>query len=106
MDIWDKFLGATAPSIVGVTRPLITGTILDDPIERARLMKLPPDEQTLMLKQALDAAPEYREQLAQASAAWGTWKQMWVVKSVRQALGQQTTKEEMQALIEAFRRLP
>ena len=101
---WDKFIAAIR-LVTGRSR-LVTGTILDDTAERARLMRLPPEEQVKILEQALQAAPEYRSQLAEASAAWGTWKQHFVVKQMRQALGPATTKEEIQTLIEAFRRLP
>jgi hypothetical protein len=109
MSIWEELLCMVGlgppPGMAGMTPRISTGTILDDPSERARLMRMTPEQQTAMLEQALQAAPEYRAQLAEASAAWGTWKQHWVVKNMRQALGPTTTKEEIQALIDAYRRL-
>ena len=101
---WDSFISAVR--LVTGRPHLVTGTILDDTAERARLMRLPPADQVKILEQALQAAPEYRSQLADASAAWGTWKQHWVVKQMRQALGQETTKEEIETLISVYRRLP
>lgn len=101
---WDEFIAAIR-LVTGRSR-LVTGIILDDSAERARLMRLPPEEQVKILEQALQVAPEYRAQLAEASAAWGTWKQHWVVKQMKQALGQATTKEEIQTLIDVYRRLP
>ena len=101
---WDDFIAAVR--LVTGRSHIVTGSILDDTAERARLMRLPPAEQVVILEQALQAAPEYREQLAEASAAWGTWKQSFVVKRMRQALGPATTKEEIQTLIAVFRRLP
>jgi hypothetical protein len=109
--LWDKFMSAVGRSATAdrgwatTMPPIRTGTVLDDPVERARLTQLPPEEQTAMLAQALQAAPEYREQLAQAAAAWGTIRQPWVVSRMRQALGPATTKKEMRALIDAYRRL-
>jgi hypothetical protein len=101
---WDSFKAAIR---LATGRPrVITGTILDDTAERARLLRLPRGEQVAILEQALQAAPEYRAQLAEASAAWDTWKQHFVVKQMRQALGPATTKEEIQTLIDVYRRLP
>jgi hypothetical protein len=108
-EIWYRSLraiGLGPPAGMAGAMPSITaGGIFDDPAERARLMQMTPEEQTAMLEQALQIAPEYRAQLAEASAVWGTWKQHWVVKQMRQALGEATTKEEMEALINAYRRL-
>lgn len=101
---WDSFIAAVR-LVTGRAR-LVTGTVLDDPAERARLMRLPVGERVLILDQALRAAPEYRAQLGEASDAWGTWKQHWVVKQMRQALGEATTKEEIDVLIDTYRRLP
>jgi hypothetical protein len=101
---WDNFIAAIR--LVTGRSHVVTGTILDDAAERARLLKLPIGEQVAILDQALRVAPEYREQLAEASAAWGTWKQSFVVKRMRQALGPATTKEEIETLIDVYRRLP
>ena len=102
---WDNFLYAInvglPPSMVGA--PM--GIDITDPLERARLLQASKEQQVELLREALSAAPEYRAQLADASAAWDTWKKGFVRNKMRQALGKQTTEEEMQALIDAYRRM-
>jgi hypothetical protein len=101
---WAKFLEAIG---LGPARPqIVTGTILDDQAERARLLRLPPEDQVALLEQGLRAGPEYRAQLGEAAAAWDTWKRPFVMKRMRQALGPTLTGAEMQALIDTYRRLP
>ena len=104
-ETWGKILRAiglwTPAGMVGAVGP----TILDDPVARLELMAASPEEQATMLHEALQAAPEFRQPLAEASAAWDTWKHRFVVNRMRQSLGPNTTEQEMGALIAAYRRL-
>jgi hypothetical protein len=104
-ETWDAVMRSLGVPAGEVCMSAGMHNVLSDRAIRDGLMESSPEEQASMLQRALKEEPAWRPQLAEASAAWDTWKRRFVVNRLRQVLGNDTTQREMEALVNAYRRM-